>query len=103
MSRQNNVVGRYARHSDETQLTMERRVRFGKSGQRNYAANNYWLGRHEPTFNRPYDCILIIERHSMYADAGIDCSYPQRMHIFLPTGSIDITLLKFCERRNSHL
>lgn len=59
-------------------------MRFRKSGQRNYAANNYWLGRHEPAFNRPYDCILIIETQGqpVHARAGVDCSFPQRRHIF---------------------
>lgn len=57
-------------------------MRFCKSGRRNYTTNNYWPGRREPTFNRPYNCILIIERHSANTGTGVDCSYPQRMHIF---------------------
>lgn len=93
MTRQNNIV-EHGTVWRQTQLTMERRMRFGKSGQRNYPANNYCLGRHEPTFNRPYDCILIIERHSMYVHAGMGCSYPQRMHIFAEIRSIYSAILR---------
>lgn len=88
MTRQNNIV-EHGTVWRQTQLTMERRMRFGKSGQRNYPANNYCLGRHEPTFNRPYDCILIIERHSMYVHAGMGCSLPATNAYFC-RDSIDI-------------